>query len=184
MEKHPNSLGALKSREVTLVAVFSALGVSFRVAKNLLTQLQFVNIPLLFAFVGSHVGGPLAGFLIAALTYLLSDLLILPGVWTLVNALLGGLTAAFFGLVSRGLASVEYRFAAAFLLCFLFDVASSAVLYVAFGLPPTVAVVTGMVGLFLPVMGGFMVGVGPLTEFTTALLSALVVEKVSRALGA
>jgi hypothetical protein len=27
------------------------------------------------------------------------------------------------------------------------------------------------------------VGVGPITEFTTALLSALIVEKVSRALG-
>jgi energy-coupling factor transport system substrate-specific component len=54
---------------------------------------------------------------------------------------------------------------------------------VAFGLPLAVAIATGIAGLFLPVMGGFMVGVGPVTEFTTALLSALIVEKVSRAVG-
>jgi len=170
----------LRSRDVALVAVLSALGVSFRVVKNLVTQLQFVNFPLLSAFVGSHVGGPLTGFLVAALTYLISDFVILPGVWTLTNALLGGFTAAAFGPLSRRLSSTEYRFAAAFLLCFLFDVASSAVLYVAFGLPLAVALATGIVGLFLPVMGGFMLGVGPLTEFTTALLSTLVIEKVSR----
>ncbi|MFZ8854970.1 MAG: hypothetical protein ACO2OQ_02245 [Thermofilaceae archaeon] len=173
----------MRSREITLVAVLSALGVTLRVTKNLVTQLQFVNLPLLFAFVGSHLGGPSAGFLVAALAYLVSDLLILPGVWTLVNAFLGGLAAALFGFISRRLASVEYRFAAAFLLCFFFDVTSSAVLYVAFGLPLAVAIATGIAGLFLPVMGGFMVGVGPVTEFTTALLSVLTVEKVSRALG-
>uniref|UniRef100_A0A7C3WU02 ECF transporter S component n=1 Tax=Thermofilum pendens TaxID=2269 RepID=A0A7C3WU02_THEPE len=173
----------MKSRELALVAVLSALGVSFRVAKNLVTQLQFVNLPLLFAFVGAYLEGPLAGFLVAALAYTLSDLLILPGVWTLVNAPLGGLAAAAFGLISRRLDSSELRFVAAFLLCFLFDVASSAILYVAFGLPLAVAIATGIVGLFLPVMGGYMVGVGPLTEFATALLSVLVMEKISRTLG-
>ena len=181
----------MRSREITLAAMLSALGVVFRVAKNLaIPQSQFVNLPLLFAFVGSHLGGPSAGFLVAALAYLISDLLILPGVWTLADAFLGGLAAALFGFISRGLASVEHRlaaallrFIAAFLLCFFFDVTSSAVLYVALGLPLRVAIAMGIVGLFLPVMGGSLLGVGPITEFTTALLSALIVEKVSRALG-
>ncbi|MCC6059092.1 MAG: ECF transporter S component [Thermofilum sp.] len=185
----------MRSREITLAAMLSALGVVFRVAKNLaIPQSQFVNLPLLFAFVGSHLGGPSAGFLVAALAYLISDLLILPGVWTLADAFLGGLAAALFGFISRGLASVEHRlaaallwfiarFIAAFLLCFFFDVTSSAVLYVALGLPLRVAIAMGIVGLFFPVMGGSLVGVGPITEFTTALLSALIVEKVSRALG-
>lgn len=165
-----------------MISVFTALGLALRVAKNLITPIQFVNIPLLFAFVTAFLAGPPAGFFSAMLIYLLSDLVILPGVWTVVNMLLGGLTAAAFGTLSRMIKAFEYRFTLAFLLCFLFDVVSSALLYMIFGVPLLQAIAIGLVGLFLPVMGGYLIGVGPLTEFTTAFLTAALIEKLSRSL--
>lgn len=173
----------LGARSVALISVFTALGLALRVAKNLATSVQFVNFPLLFGFLAASFAGPFAGFLTTSLIYLLSDLLILPGVWTLTNMLLGGLVAAAFGAASQALKGFEYRFALAFLLCFLFDISSSMVLYVLFGIPPLQALVVGLVGLFLPVMGGYLIGVGPLTEFTTAFLSVVLDSKLREVLG-
>ncbi len=171
----------MSSRSVALISTFTALGVAFRVAKNSVTAVQFVNLPLVFGFTAAYVAGPLEGSLTTALTYLLSDLAIAPGAWTLVNMALGGLASALFGLGARSLREPEYRFALSFLLCFLFDVSTSALLYVAFGIPPLQAFLVGVVGLFLPVMGGYLVGVGPLTEASTSLLVTALLAKLERA---
>lgn len=168
------------SRVTALVSMFTALGVALRVSKNMITNLQFVNFPLLFAFTAAFLAGPRAGLITGAAIYLFSDLLILPGAWTVTNMLLGGLVAAAFGLASRALRHFEQRFVLAFLLCFVFDVASSALLYAVFGVPLLQAVLVGFVGLFSPVMGGYLIGVGPLTEFTTAILAAVIVSKLER----
>jgi len=173
----------LGSKSVALISTFTALGLALRVAKNLATSVQFVNIPLLFGFLAAFFAGPRSGFLTTALIYLLSYLFILPGVWTITNMVLGGLAAAAFGAASNLIRTFEHRFALAFLLCFLFDVSSSVLLYVFFGVPLVQALIVGVVGLFLPVMGGYLIGVGPLTEFTTALLSVLLADRLRKIFG-
>ncbi|MEM0307649.1 MAG: hypothetical protein QXO64_01765, partial [Thermofilaceae archaeon] len=71
-------------------------------------------------------------------------------------------------------------FVFAFLLVFLYDVVSSFALYVLFIGDARVALLYALVGLFFPVMGGYMVGIGPLTELVTAASVTLLINRINR----
>lgn len=170
----------MKTRDLALVAVFTSLSAAMRIVKNTVITLQFINIPLAFAFTAAALYGAKVGFLVGFLSYVISDVLIFPGVWTLVNAPLAGLTAWLYGALQGHSESRVHRFVLTFMLVFLFDILSSGLLYIAFGVGPIEALLTGLIGLFLPVMGGYMVGVGPLTEATTSALTVLLIEGLHR----
>jgi len=169
-----------KSLLVATVSVFTGLAVLLRYAKNAITAVQFINFPLAFTAIAGARFGPFAGLLVGLLSYSLSDLLILPGLWTLVNSALAALVGAFWGIVGRKVSGKVELFTLAYLTTFFFDVLSSAVLYVAFGVELLKAFTLGIVGLFLPVFGGNLIGVGPITEASTALLVCFLSKSVDQ----
>lgn len=166
----------MNSKILATSSVLISLAVALRWTKNILTGFQFVNTSLAFAYLGSFFYGPTVGFLIGSLSYVVSDLLILPGPWTVVDSLLAGIVAYIFGFSRKLLRGYELLFVFAYILTFVFDVLSSSILYVVFGLGLPDALFWGIVGLFLPVMGGGFIGVGPLTEFVTSFLSVFLIK--------
>lgn len=164
----------VKARLLAIVAVFTGLSIALRVAKNLFTQIQFVNIPLAFAMLGGLVAGSRAGFTIGLLAFLLSDLVLAPGPWTPTNSLLAGVIGYLWGFANRLDLDKSIVFVLAFLSTFAYDIVSSVVFYLVLGMPPLQALELGLLGLFLPAGGGYMLGVGPVTEISTALLTSSV----------
>lgn len=169
-----------KSLLVATVSVFTGLAVLFRYVKNAFTAVQFINFPLAFTIIAGAYFGPFAGLLVGLLSYLLSDLLIMPGLWTLANSTLAALVGGFWGLVGGRVSGGMELFVLSYLTTFLFDVLSSMALYVAFGVGPLEAFTLGIVGLFLPVFGGSLIGVGPITEASTALLVCFLSKSVDQ----
>jgi len=169
-----------KSLRVSLIAVLTALGIAFRVSKNAITQIQFINIPLAFTMVGGYLGGPLVGGTVGLFTFIISDFIILPGPWTVVDSLLAFIIGVFWGTIRKFISSKLQVFITAFFSELLYDIASSIVLYIAIGMDVMKALVVGIVGLFLPVCGGFIFGVGPMTELSTAFLSSLIIVHLEK----
>ncbi|MEM0344648.1 MAG: hypothetical protein QW189_01880 [Thermofilaceae archaeon] len=171
----------MRARQAALISVFSALAIAARLLKHALAgTLQFVNIPLIAAMVAAHVGGSLVGALTGVLSFLGSDAVLGLGPWTLVNSSLAGLIGAAWGSIDTKNSSSVRLFVFAFLLVFLYDVVSSFALYVLFIGDARVALLYALVGLFFPVMGGYMVGIGPLTELVTAASVTLLINRINR----
>ncbi|HFC49545.1 MAG TPA: hypothetical protein ENJ59_02300 [Thermofilum sp.] len=170
----------MRSSDIALVSVLTALAAVFRYVKNSVTPFQFVNIPLALAYLSAGLFSPHVGLTVAALSYLISDLTLFPGIWTPVNSVLAAVVAFLFGVFYRRFESRIAAFIVAFLLTFFYDVLSSSLLYVVFGLKLREALAWGFIGLFLPIMGGGMIGVGPLTEFFTSLLALVLIESIAR----
>lgn len=166
----------MNARTLATSSILISLTVAMRWIKNILTSFQFVNISLVLAYLGSFFYGPFVGFLVGSMSYVVSDLLIFPGPWTVVNAALAGLVAYIFGVLKKFFREYEFLFVLAFILTFLFDLLSSSTLYIVFGLNLFDAVFWGFVGLFLPVTGGGIIGVGPLTEFVTSFLCVFLIK--------
>ena len=159
-----------RSVKLSLIALFTSLAVLFRYAKNVVTMVQFINFPLMFTIIGGMFFGYKTGCLVGILSYVLSDVLIFPGVWTVVDSLLAGFIGFLWGFIGRNRRVGVELFVWIYLSVFLFDILSSVLLYIVMGLEPINALVWGFIGLFLPVFGGSLVGVGPVTEFFTSFL--------------
>ncbi len=168
-----------RSIHIASIAIFSGLGVAFRVLKTYLTPAQFINIPLVFSFVSGYFFNALTALFVGLLTYLISDILIFPGPWTLINPFLAGIVSYLWTLACRKLNSLTEIFIVTFLSVLLFDITSSMAFYLMFGFNLFNAAIISIIGLFLPVFGGWMIGVGPITEFSTALLTCLLIKKGS-----
>lgn len=172
----------MRAKAVALIAVFSALAIAGRLLKHAIAgALQFVNIPLIAAMVAAHAGGPSVGALTGFFAFIGSDAVLGLGPWTLVNSLLAGVIGAVWGFADTRNVTPPRLFVLAFLLTFIYDVLSSFALYVLFIGDARVALLYALLGLFVPVMGGFMVGIGPLTELVTAVLVAIIVGRIGRA---
>jgi len=169
------------ARKAALTVTFTAMGVALRLLKHAVAgALQFVNTPLFATFVAAYVGGSVVGGLTGLLTFFVSDAVLGLGPWTLVNSALALLIGSAWGRIDlRGSTAAEV-FALSFLTSFAYDVASSFALYVIFFSDPRVALLYALLGLFVPVAGGYLLGVGPITEFTTAALTTLVASKLAR----
>ncbi len=167
-----------RSRFAASVGMYSALSVALRLAKNFLVgPVQFVNFPFMIALIASSSGAAV-GLTTGVLGYFLSDLFLGFGPWTLVNSLLCGLVG---GLWSRVRTEDPSKI---FILCllseFTFDVTNSTILYMMLGLKPVEAFVVGVIGLFMPVMGGSLIAPGPITEISTSLGVALLLPRARR----
>ena len=177
--------GLNRTRKITYAAILIALAASLRLTKHLLFgPLQFINFPGIFAIVGGIVFGPVTGMTVGFTTYLLSDFLLGAGPWTVVNALLMGFFGALSGILWRRTNGSFSKIAmgiGVYVIMFAFDILSSWILNMVFGWSPTVALIYGLMGLFMPnPAGGFMIGVGPITEATTAIVVVSIVGLMVR----
>lgn len=67
-----------------------------------------------------------------------------------------------------------------YLCVFFYDITTSALTYLISGLSPTNALIIGLIGLFIPVEGGWIFGIGPITEFTTSLLTTILITVLKK----
>jgi energy-coupling factor transport system substrate-specific component len=169
-----------KSLKIATISILTATAITIRVAKNwTIGSFQFINVALIFGFIGSIFLDSLSGGLIALLSQLISDLLIWPGPWTPITSLTAFVTAIL-GSLSKRVKYQELQFIILYLCVFLYDIVTSALTYLISGLSPINSLVVGLIGLFLPVEGGWMFGVGPITEFTTSFLTVILMKILKR----
>ena len=69
-------------------------------------------------------------------------------------------------------------FVLAYLSAFIYDLLTSWILYVIVGFSPLEALIVGLTGLFVPVAGGTMFFIGPITEGSTALAISFTLPKM------
>ncbi|HDM24046.1 MAG TPA: hypothetical protein ENG22_03845 [Candidatus Bathyarchaeota archaeon] len=167
----------MNTREYCFVSVFTSLAIACRVAKNIVTSLQFVNIPLVFTFSAAILISPAAGALVGFFSMLISDMIIAPGPWTIIDSVLAGLSGLIVGKIFRrtriNIAENKWgSFVVIFLTMFsVYDFMSSFAFYMLFTGNVVSSAVLALLGLFIPVYGGCYIGIGPLTEFTTVSLT-------------
>ncbi|MCD6369039.1 MAG: hypothetical protein J7L38_04495 [Thermoproteales archaeon] len=161
------------SLKVSVIAMLTSLSILFRIAKNLFTVVQFVNFPLLFAMLGGALYGFHIGFLVGLFSFVVSDLVVGLGAWTFIDGLLAGVIGGSWAMIIKAMDRGGFFLTVAYLSVLLYDVSSSAGLYMLFGLRPLDALVLGFLGLFSPAYGGYLFGVGVVTELTTSLLFLL-----------
>ncbi len=166
-----------KSILVSYVGVFSALSVGVRLAKHAaFGSFQFINIPLLFSMLAGALFGFKVGFGVGFVSFLVSDSMLGLGLWTLVDGLICGSIGGLWAKVEDR--DFTINFLLGYLSTFAYDVLTSWILYVMVGFNPVEAFLIGFVGLFLPVAGGGVLLIGPLTESSTALALAFVLPKM------
>lgn len=162
----------MDTRKIALIATLSSTAVALRLLKHMvLGTVQFINIPLSIAMVSGILFGRAEGLLTGILSFIVSDTIIGLGPWTLVNSLLAGFFGSLWGSLKNHRMEDAPLFILAFLCTLTYDVTSSFILYLWFGLPPTTALLFSIVGLFLPVYGGWVIGIGPITEISTGILT-------------
>jgi len=174
----------MNTRKLVLIALLTSLGITLRLMKHLFVgPVQFINFPLVFGLLAGYLFGVRIGFLVGFLTFSISDLIIFPGPWTIVDSSLSALLSGVWGLLKK----IDDRiliFILAYLTTFVYDILSSFILYLLiFGVNnAVVALSISILGLFMPVMGGYLYAVGPVTEFTTSFLFTYLVKELKRIL--
>ena len=172
----------MNAKQVALISTFTALAVALRMAKHAFVgPFQFVNFPLLTAMIASYVGGSSVGAAVGALSFVASDFLIWLGPWTPINAALAAAIGWLWGFAARSARSGIAVFVFAYLSTFAYDLLSSVLGYLIYLPSAGSALALAIIGLFLPVGGGWLIGVGPITEFITAALTAAAIEILQRA---
>lgn len=167
----------MRAKRVALTSTFTALAVALRLAKHMVAgPFQFINFPLSIAMVAAYVGGSWVGAAVGFLSFIASDLLIWLGPWTPINASLAAAIAWLWGFAAGSARSRIVNFVLAYLSTFAYDVLSSVLGYLVYLPSASSALALALLGLFLPVGGGWLIGVGPVTEFFTAALTVAAVE--------
>jgi len=178
--------GLPRTKKITYTAILIALAVSLRLIKYaLFGPMQFVNFPGIFTLISGVLFGPVTGITVGFASYVFSDILIgLPGPWTVVNSFFMAVLGLASGLIWSRKDKTKISKAGlgigAFVLMFAFDITSSWLLLITMGVEWFTALVIGLIGLFLPASGGFLIAVGPLTEGTTAVLTVMLVHALVR----
>ncbi|MEM3831990.1 MAG: hypothetical protein QW128_00090 [Thermoprotei archaeon] len=169
-----------RSLKIATISILTATAITIRITKNwTIGAFQFINIALIFGFIGSILLDPLSGGLVALLSQLISDLFIWPGPWTPITSFTAFATAML-GSLSKRIKYEEFQVIILYLCVFFYDIITSTLTYLISGLSPINSLVVGLIGLFLPVEGGWMFGVGPITEFTTSFLTVMLMKILKR----
>jgi energy-coupling factor transport system substrate-specific component len=177
--------GLSRTKKITYTAMLIALAVSLRIIKySMFGPLQFVNFPAIFTIVGGVVFGPIVGLTVGLSSYLLSDMVLGAGPWTVVNALFIGVVGIITGLIWGRIPFLKLKKIelgiGVYLLMFGFDIFNSWVLNIIWGYPWLWSLIYGVLGLLMPAGGGYMIGVGPITEATTTILTVSIVFVLAR----
>ncbi|MEM0036132.1 MAG: hypothetical protein QXU23_01195 [Candidatus Korarchaeum sp.] len=169
------------SRVASRVGIWVSLSVLTRLGKHLLIgPMQVINLPLLFTMLAGYFDGVLVGFTVGFLSFLISDSFLGIGLWTFVDGFIAGLVGSLTS-IFRGVAnSKRISFFLSYSLTLSYDILTSWILYMAFGLTPLHSLIVGITGLFLPAGGGSAFMIGPITEALTALSFSLLVSELRR----
>ncbi len=170
----------MKTTTITLISVLASLAIVLRILKNIIFgTFQFINIPLVFVLFTSYYFGSKISSIIGILAFTISDLYIGVGIWTITNTLIVT-SLSFLASLTRKIKSRIYLFIFFYLISLIYDILSSLILYIVFGLTFTNALLFSIIGLFIPIQGGYMIGIGPLTETSTALTTVLMIHGVRK----
>ncbi|MEJ5292784.1 MAG: ECF transporter S component [Candidatus Methanosuratincola sp.] len=177
-----------RTQKITYTSLLIALAASLRLVKYaLFGPVQFINFPGIFTVLGGIFFGPVTGGTVGIASYVISDIIIgSPGPWTVVNSLMMGAVGFGFGLLFNGRDKSKISktglLIGCYMIMFAFDVVTSWVLLVLIGWDVSYALLIGLLGLFIPTpaSGGWMVAVGPITEFTTASVVAMLVQLLAK----
>jgi energy-coupling factor transport system substrate-specific component len=172
------------SRRIAYIGMLTSLAIILRIIKHMIIgPIQFINFPAAFTIIGSCLLGPITGFIIGFSSYFISDIMIgLPGLWTFVNGFLMG----FFGIINGLIWGRNKNYnkigiaISSYIILFSFDILSSWILYILIGFDWIYALIISIIGLFLPVAGGFLYAVGPITEFITVLLIISIIHIIRK----
>ena len=176
-----------RTKRITYTAILIALAVTLRLIKYaLFGPIQFVNFPGIFTLMSGVLFGPVTGVTVGFASYLFSDIILGAGPWTAVNAFFMAILGLVSGLIWSRKDKTKISKAGlgvgAYVLMFAFDVTTSWLLLITIGVEWFTALMFGLIGLFLPASGGFQIGVGPITEATTAVLTVTLVFALSRSI--
>ena len=169
---------------ITLTSIMASLAVVLRMIKHsMLGPIQVINLMAVITIITALILGAKSGGAVAIMSYIISDFFLGFGPWTLVNAFflaLVGLTVGFFWHKKPNPQTVEMMIIL-YMLLFLNDIATSTFgLNLWAGVPLDIAFVAGLVGLFLPASGGFLIAIGPVTEFSSALAATLLYPQIQK----
>ncbi len=165
----------MNTREVAVTAIFVATAVAGRIA------LAFIpNVSLAFPviFLSAILFGYKIGGVVGFLTYIISDLYLGPGPWTIINASLAALVGMLTGLLRFKIVSDKFiLFTSVVLLTLFFDISSSVLSMSLFGVSPIIAII----GLFMPIFIGFIpYPMGPVHEITNGILTILLTHNLQK----
>ncbi|MCS7366788.1 MAG: ECF transporter S component [archaeon YNP-WB-062] len=169
----------MKTRQLALTANLAAIPVALRIIKhNIVGAIPIINFPVAFALISGALLGPLNGFIVGLLSFLVSDIFLGLGYWTIFTSLTCGIIGLIGGLMWRGRNPCRLELlAVTLMLTFTYDILTSILLYAIF-MPLQEAVIMGLIGLFLPAMGGTLYAMGPIVEVSTAILVSILLPKV------
>ena len=168
---------------ITMTSMLIALAAVLRLIKHIyFGSFQFINLPAIIAFLAAIMLGWKSGAMVGGSSYIVSDFfLAFPGPWTLTNSLLLGLLAGIAGMIftHNEIDSTPKVFVVSFLLLFIFDILSSWVLlFWIVGGSWLQTLLLSLLGLFVPLSGGFMFGIGPITELVSSFLIATLAPRI------
>lgn len=167
-----------KVLRITVTAIFISLSIVLRLFKHtILGGLQIINFPLIFAIIAGYFYGGFAGFNVGFFSFVLSDFYLGFGLWTFIDGFIAGLIGFTWSLLKR-IDDNFLIFLLLFLSTFIYDIFTSVVLYVLFGFSLWKAFLIGFIGLFLPVYGGYLYAIGPITEFLSSMFTYTLISKL------
>ncbi len=171
----------MKSYQISLIAILTSLGVTLRLLKHVFVgPLQFINFPLIVTLVAGYIGGKIVGLLVGLLSFFISDLFLSVGPWTIYNSIVSALLGVTWSLIRR-INDRIFLFIIAYLSAFVYDIITSILFYLTFlNCHLFEAFILAIVGLFLPIMGGYIYCIGPITELSTATLVVLLIRSLER----
>jgi hypothetical protein len=165
----------MNTRELSAIVVFTSLAVAGRFA-----LLIFPNISLIIPI--TIIAGILMGYRVGIatgfLSFLISDMYIGLNIWTFIDGSMAALIGGFSSLISlHSSLSRGLIFVYTVLLTLVYDLVTSILNMMLFGVPPFIAVIN----LFVPAfIGGIPYPMGPLHELTNGLLVSLIYDMLLR----
>lgn len=169
--------------KLAMTSVLASLAVALRLFKHLIIgPIQIINLPGVMTVASGVLMGAVSGFIVGLFSFFVSDLVLGFGPWTPITAGFMGLIGVISGLLwfRRDNISRLELFTLSFILILTNDVFTSIGGYIILGLSFENALLTSLVGLFLPAGGGFFLAVGPITQGSTAFLIALLTPNLKR----
>lgn len=169
----------MKTKDIALISNLTAASVALRLVKHIfIGVIPIINFPIIFSIISGAIMGPVNGFLVGVLSFIVSDIFLGMGIWTLITSLSCGLIGFVSGLIwyKRNPCSLEILVLSTILI-FIYDILSSILLYLPL-MPPIEALILGFIGLFIPVMGGRLYAIGPVVEFSSAMVISLLIPKM------
>ena len=167
-----------KTRTITLTANLAAAATALRLIKNgAAGPIQFINLPGSFSILAGSMLGPISGFITGVISILTSDIILGAGIWTIMTSTTCGLIGFISGIIwHRRKPSKIEAVTLSYILFLSYDIITSITLYLPFMSPPK-ALIVGITGLFLPIMGGSMYAIGPITELSSTIITTILLNK-------